>query len=173
MLSNASPEVIEGFMRSDMESTVENDDFEALCFPVYVRYAKGNFWYVYLNLLCEKMIKENADTLERKCYVDTGSRTGIVLKHLQELNVKTSGGCDVYLQSLRFTSRRLPHIKLFQYNLFKNKLPYQYDVVGYYDLLEQVEEDTITVRNLTKILCPGAYLSLFRRTKGCRVLTTS
>ena len=95
-------------------------------------------------------------------YLEIGCGTGFVLRDVQNIFTRTqTAGSDLFVDALPVAVRRLrPDTPLFQMDA--RDLPFReaFDVVGMYDVLEHIDEDSDVLHQIQGALRPGGGLLL-------------
>jgi SAM-dependent methyltransferase len=88
--------------------------------------------------------------------LEIGCGTGYVLRGvtraLPDLSVS---GSEIFLEGLSFAARRVPDADLFQMDA--QEIPYssEFDLIGAFDVIEHIEDDTRVLREIHRALKPG------------------
>ena len=100
----------------------------------------------------------NRDSI--KNIVEHGCGTGFVLAELQRLFPKARVvGTDLFAEGLAFARRRFAG-ELIQTDLFQWKTSEKFNLVGFFDVLEHLDDDLLVLRALREQLNPSGHLLL-------------
>jgi SAM-dependent methyltransferase len=88
--------------------------------------------------------------------LEIGCGTGYVLRGVtQALPALHISGSEIFLEGLDFAAKRVPGADLFQMDA--RDIPYaaEFDVIGAFDVVEHIEQDSQVLRELHRALKPG------------------
>lgn len=135
-----------------MDKSFDVDDFETL-----YKYEDKSFWFRSRNNLIISLLKRYAKKIDN--FLEIGCGTGYVIsgvkKHFPEAQYM---GSDYYEEGLFFAKKRLPDVKFIQ--LDAKNIPYKetFDVVGIFDVLEHIDDDALTLKNIIECLTPNGVM---------------
>jgi ubiquinone/menaquinone biosynthesis C-methylase UbiE len=130
------------------------DGFDPDAFASLAELEEGSFWFGSRNLLIAWAMGRyfpDAHTL-----LEIGCGTGFVLDGLRRaLPQLCLTGADLHADGLRYASERLPDVEFLQFDA--RQMPYdaEFDVIGAFDALEHVEDDTRVLREMRRAVRPG------------------
>ena len=81
-----------------------------------------------------------------------------MLRALSDLKNLSLTGADIYLSGIKFAQSKVPTAKFIQVNATDIPFEGQFDVIGCFDVLEHINEDTQVILELTKALKQNGYL---------------
>ena len=113
-----------------------------------------SFWFRARNRLIVSMLRKHFPDAEKM--LELGVGTGYVLTGIHdEIPGLRLVGSDLYEEGLVFARQRLPDVEFAR--LDARALPYhdEFDVVGAFDVLEHVEDDSLILENVWQALRPG------------------
>jgi SAM-dependent methyltransferase len=89
-------------------------------------------------------------------YLEAGCGTGFFLKTIEStFPALAVHGTDLFVEGLAATQRRTKHARLFQCDLGAIPFEAEFDVLGAYDVLEHIRDDTAVLRQFHLALKPG------------------
>jgi SAM-dependent methyltransferase len=98
---------------------------------------------------------------QAKTLLEIGCGTGFVLRGLRQAAPHLRlFGADLYSDSLNFAARRAPDADLFQMDARAIPFAAAFDVIGAFDVIEHIEEDTAVLAQMHRSLRPGGGLML-------------
>lgn len=117
----------------------------------------GNFWFRARNALILWVILRHFPLMER--YFEIGCGTGYVLAGVSQAYPQASvTGSEIFSAGLSFAANRVKRAELIQMDA--RNIPYvnEFDVVGAFDVLEHIEEDTTVLTEMLKAIRSGGGL---------------
>ena len=119
----------------------------------------SNFWFVARARLVNAMLRRYFPGA--RCYLEIGCGSGYMLAQVErEFPAMRLSGSEVFMKGLEFARRRVPGVELLQMDA--RAMPYdaEFDVIGAYDVLEHVEQDTEVLGQIQNALAPGGMVVL-------------
>ncbi|MFH1540163.1 MAG: class I SAM-dependent methyltransferase [bacterium] len=114
----------------------------------------SSFWFCSRNRLIIWAL--NRYFPDANSFFETGCGTGFVLSGIGKARPEMSlFGSDLFSSGLKFASERIKHADLFQMDARHIPFENEFDVIGAFDLLEHVEEDTLVLSEIYKALRAG------------------
>ena len=148
-----SPELHDGYPAFAPDLAVTSDGFRPSFFDVLAGVEADNFWFESRNRLLMWTLRRyfsNADN-----FLEIGCGSGFVLSGIRkELPNLVLSGSDVFSEGLAYAKARVPGVTLFQMDACNIPFDDEFDVIGAFDVLEHIQEDTIVLSQM------------FRATKG-------
>ncbi|PZV12601.1 MAG: SAM-dependent methyltransferase [Leptolyngbya sp.] len=135
------------------------DTYEADFFAQLFELEAKNFWFRSRNQLLIWILKSTFASAQS--FLEVGCGTGFVLSEVERsLPHLTSVGAELFATGLNFASHRLSKAELLQMDA--RFIPYddQFDVVGAFDVLEHIPEDTVVLSEMYRSITPGGGLIL-------------
>lgn len=136
-----TPPSLNGHLTFIPELAAESAGFEAEFFPKLVQLEAKNFWFRSRNRLIIYALKHYFP--QAKNFLEIGCGTGFVLqgieKHLPHL---ISSGSEIFTAGLEFATERLRKTTLFQMDARNIPFAEEFDIIGAFDVLEHIEQDT-------------------------------
>jgi SAM-dependent methyltransferase len=119
-----------------------------------------HFWFVARRERILSVLRRHVPDLAERALFDVGCGTGGLLSWLERSGLRVAGGCDAYPEGLRVARRRLV-APLFRVDLAgPPPLAAGQSLVGFFDVLEHLDDDRATLRWVSSILEPGGVLVL-------------
>jgi SAM-dependent methyltransferase len=94
-------------------------------------------------------------------YLEVGCGTGFVLEAIARRNPELEvHGSEIFVEGLGFAKQRLDSAHLFQMDA--TRIPYsdKFDVIGAFDVIEHIENDTLVLQQMHRALRPGGGIIL-------------
>jgi SAM-dependent methyltransferase len=132
---------LDGHLAFAPELAENNSGFEADYFQTLVKLESGNFWFRSRNQLIVWALRRYFPRAQS--LLEIGCGTGFVLTGIKEaLPGLSLSGSEVFSAGLRFAAQRLPEADLFQMDARQIPFTDEFDVIGAFDVLEHVKEDS-------------------------------
>lgn len=130
-------------------------------FPELAAVEAEHYWFLARRQVVHDLLRGSVPDLDQRAIFDIGCGSGGLLAFLAERGVRVAGACDVYVESLRLASRRIAAapLVLVDEGRFPPLGPGQ-TLVGMFDVLEHIDDDSGTLGHLFSILAPGGILVL-------------
>lgn len=154
------PSIIDGFIAYAPELAYENEGFEADSFAFYMETEDANFWFRARNSIIISMLKRYCGSLQ--AFLEIGCGTGYVLKGVQQAfpNIEITGS-EIYTKGLSYALERLENkANLLQVDARRLPFTEEFDVIGAFDILEHIAEDTLVLSEMFRALKPGGHVLL-------------
>ncbi|MBI4832469.1 MAG: class I SAM-dependent methyltransferase, partial [Candidatus Lindowbacteria bacterium] len=120
---------------------------------------KGNFWFESRNRLLIWALRRYFNTAAN--FLEIGCGTGFALSALrQEFPRMAFAGSEIFVEGLAYAKARAPDVRFFQMDARHIPFENEFDVVGAFDMLEHVEEDTIVLREMFRAANRGGGILL-------------
>ncbi len=143
-----APELLEGC-----------NGFESSYFEQLAKLEASNFWFCARNNLLMWVIHKYFHNV--KSFFEIGCGTGFVLSRVEkEFPHLDTFGSDIFYEGLDITAKRLSKAKLFQMDARNIPFINEFDLMGAFDVLEHIEEDTKVLGELYKATKPGGGIIL-------------
>jgi ubiquinone/menaquinone biosynthesis C-methylase UbiE len=138
---------------------LDNQLFDPANFDFLAKLESKHFWFRVRNKLINWAIKKHFP--QSKDFLEIGCGTGYVLSNIQE-NFPTLKihGSDIYVNSLPYAQNRLTaDTKLFQMDARRMPFIKQFDLIGAFDVLEHIPEDTEVIDQIyTSLKAGGGFI---------------
>lgn len=137
----------------------DGDTYEADFFAQLFELEAKNFWFRSRNKLLIWIL--NSTFPIAQSFLEVGCGTGFVLSEVERsLPHLTAVGAELFATGLNFASHRLPKAELLQMDA--RFIPYEdeFDVVGAFDVLEHIPEDTVVLSEMHRAITKGGGLIL-------------
>lgn len=153
------PPIIGGFPAFSPELALGGAGFRPEYFQELVQLESASFWFRARNRLIIWAL--NSFFSRQRDYLEIGCGTGFVLNAVADSfpNAKIFGS-EIFSAGLAYTAHRVPRANLMQMDA--RAIPYRehFDVVGAFDVLEHIEEDTEVLGQVYKAVKPQGGLLL-------------
>jgi SAM-dependent methyltransferase len=134
-------ETLDGHLAYAPELANKSEGFEADYFRQLAELESDNFWFRSRNQLIVWALKRYFPRAES--LLEIGCGTGFVLSGIKEALPELSlTGSEVFSAGLTFAAQRLPGVELFQMDARRIPFTEEFDVIGAFDVLEHVKEDS-------------------------------
>ena len=148
------PIEIEGFPAYAPELAREAPGYDPDFYATLAELEAGNFWFRARNALILWMLQTRF--VRRTRYLEVGCGTGFVLSAISDrFPTMDVSGSEIFVEGLAIAARRAPRAKLFQMDARNVPFVSQFDVIGAFDVLEHIHDDTLVLGELHKALVPG------------------
>ncbi len=137
-----------------------SDGFDSAVFSRLADREVGHFWFTCRNRIIIWVLKHYFHTKLSK-FLELGCGTGFVLSGIEKSFTSLySVGCDTHAEAFVYTNKRLSKARLILAD--GRRLPFKnsFDVVGAFDVLEHIPEDTEVLREINSVLTPGGGIIL-------------
>jgi SAM-dependent methyltransferase len=132
---------LDGHLAFAPELAENNSGFEADYFPALAKLEPNNFWFRSRNQLIVWALRRYFPRAQS--LLEIGCGTGFVLSGIREaLPGLSLAGSEVLSAGLGFAAQRLPGADLFQMDARRIPFTEEFDVIGAFDVLEHVKEDS-------------------------------
>ena len=156
---NASPAMSDGFVVFSSEFAFENSGFKASYFENLSLIEERSFWFRSRNRLIIWALGTYFP--HGRNFFEIGCGTGYVLTGVQnafsELQVT---GSEIHLTGLPYARQRLPNASLYQMDARAIPFHEEFDVIGAFDVLEHIEEDSAVLKEMYDAVRPGGGILL-------------
>jgi len=135
------------------------DAFDPEIFSL-IEYAEDHHcWFLHRREVVLALLRQHVAGLRGKRMFDVGCGSGSLMRYLQEQTGLALSGGDLQLDVLRRCRR---HVAAPLYQIDATELPFRnaFDIVGLFDTLEHVEDDTRALRMCWQALKPDGHLIL-------------
>lgn len=135
------------------------DSYELSFFPEIFQLEAKNFWFRSRNRLIVWALKHFFS--QAKNFLEIGCGTGFVLSGLEQKFPDISlSGSELYTEGLNFAARRLSRSELFQMNACQIPFEAEFNVIGAFDVLEHIKEDTTVLAEMYRAITVGGGIIL-------------
>ncbi len=149
--------LIGGFRAYAPELANEAPGYDPRHYEMLARLESGNFWFRARNALILHAFGKYFPGSGR--YLEVGCGTGFVLSAISDaFPALEVSGSEIFVEGLSFAVQRAPRAKLFQMDARSIPFAATFDVIGAFDVLEHIEDDTHVMSELRKALRPGGGL---------------
>lgn len=150
---------INGFQAFAPLLAKEGGGFKASYFQELAELEEKNFWFRARNKIILWALKKYKPNFNS--YLEIGCGTGFVLSGVSQAFPKAVlNGSEIFTDGLKFAATRLPDVNLMQMDARQIPFASEFDVLGAFDVLEHIEEDTAVIEEVYKAIKPGGIFIL-------------
>jgi SAM-dependent methyltransferase len=110
-----------------------------------------HFWHIGRRELILDIMRRNIPNLAKARMLEVGCGNGSVLAFLKRNGIEVEGG-DVFMEGLAFCRQRVNSVPLYQLDVMALPFRNEFDVVGLFDVLEHIDDDTGALREIGQVL---------------------
>jgi SAM-dependent methyltransferase len=135
------PVVVDGFSAYSPELAHGGGGFKSSYFSELARLEEDNFWFRSRNQMLLWALEKYCPNFQS--LLEIGCGTGYVLNGVSKrFPQATLHGSDIFTEGLGFAAARLPAVNFMQIDARNIPFAEEFDVIGAFDVLEHIEEDT-------------------------------
>lgn len=150
-ISGYRPDISNRFPVFAPELAIENTGFDKSLFETLFQIEPSHFWFRSRNNLLIQSLKKYFPAAQNFCEIGCG--TGYVLQAISAENPRMAvTGSEIYLSALDYAIKRIPHANLIQADICRFPYESEFDVIGSFDVLEHIDNDTLALQNINKAL---------------------
>lgn len=151
---NYQPEKIASYYVFNPELDEHNNGFSQKEFHNLFNIEAKHFWFISRNYLINWAIKQYFDS--PKNMLELGCGTGYVLSGIiQAFPSLQVYGSDISTAGLTYAAKRISNTKLLQFDAKFIPFENEFDIVGVFDVLEHIDDDTIVMSKIYKAVATG------------------
>jgi ubiquinone/menaquinone biosynthesis C-methylase UbiE len=144
-----TPSLKAGHLTFAPELAEASAGFEAKFFAQLVEVEANNFWFRSRNRLIIWALQRYFP--HARNFLEIGCGTGFVLSGIEQAFPDlTVYGSEIFTKGLEFAAQRLTNAQLFQMDARQIPFDNEFEVVGAFDVLEHIQEDTTVLGELYK-----------------------
>ena len=137
----------------------QNTMFNSCSFKLLIKFEPTNFWFRARNKLIVWALQKYFPNM--KSFFEIGCGTGFVLSGVAKKFPNTQlYASDIYSCALKYAGQRVPRANLLQMDARNIPFANEFDVIGMFDALEHIQEDTVALSEIYKALKPGGGIIL-------------
>ena len=151
-----SVEQIEGFdaWAPKLSRASSSEFFDPEKFKELAELEHSNFWFQARNELILWALKNYFS--EIRSFAEIGCGTGFVLSAVEKaLPDAEVIGAELFIKGLKLAAQRCSRAKLIQIDARRIPFRSYFDVIGIFDVLEHIEDDTTVLAQIGRALVPG------------------
>jgi SAM-dependent methyltransferase len=137
----------------------QNDGFNPELFERFAAVEAGHFWFVGRNAILRDCMERFFPTATN--ILEIGCGTGFVLANTRQIFPAAQlSGSDIFTEGLAFAKQRVPSATLFQMDACHIPFQHEFDLIGSFDVLEHIEDDSAALQQIYQACQPGGGLIL-------------
>lgn len=133
------------------------DSFDASAFESLFQMERRHFWHVGRREIILDIMRRNIPSLEKSRMLEIGCGNGGVLAFLKNSGIDVEGG-DIFMEGLAFCQQQVNSVPLYQLDVLALPFRNEFDVVGLFDVLEHIDDDTRALLEISQALKRGGKL---------------
>lgn len=150
--------VVHGVKSYSPEMMDSYNDYPDNGFEFMETLENNNFWWVRSrSRVLKNIIRTLSSNFPQAQFLEVGCGTGTLLQEIGDIPNLSITGSEIYLKGLLFAKKKLPNMEFIQYDVTKGILPEQFDIIGSFDVLEHIEDDTTAIANIYAMTRSGGY----------------
>jgi trans-aconitate methyltransferase len=148
---------IDGFVAFAPDLAYEGGGFHADAFERLYEQENKHFWFRVRNDVILTLLTQFAPAMQS--FFEIGCGTGYVMNAIAHHfpHVKIAGG-ELFINGLYFASQRIPSAEFMQIDARYMPFVAEFSVIGMFDVLEHIAEDTQVLQSVYTALQPGGFL---------------
>ena len=148
------PPLIDGFRAFAPSLATDNTGFRVEYFEELARLEADNFWFRARNDLIVWALQRSFP--DARSFLEIGCGTGFVLRGIHDADPSIElSGSEIFSAGLAFAAARVPSAQFSQMDARRIPFRGEFDVIGAFDVLEHIEEDTTVLAEVAKAVRPG------------------
>lgn len=155
----AAPLLVNGFDAYSYSKVNDGVGFDSSAYPRLARMEDTNFWFRARNRLIIWAIESYCRDF--RLLLEIGCGTGFVLSGISKAFPNaTLSGSEIFVEGLDFAAARTPSAHFMQMDARNIPFEDEFDVIGAFDVLEHIEEDTAVLAQVHAALKPRGFMLL-------------
>lgn len=153
------PSVIGDVIVLAPEIATDNDGFNPVLFQQYAALEENHFWFIGRGEIIRDAVRKQFPFAPNMLEIGCGN--GAVLAELgRNFPGMKLCGADAYLQGLAYAAKRTPAARLYQMDATRMPFREEFYLVGAFDVLEHIEDDTGALLQMFNTCKPGGGIVL-------------
>lgn len=146
--------MVEGFPALAPDLAHAGHGFRREYFGALASLESGNFWFRARNRLIIDSLRRHFPGLSS--FLEIGCGTGFVMSGVADAFPSAAlTGTEIFVSGLGYAAGRIPRAELLQVDARRLPFDAEFDVVGIFDVLEHIQEDTVVLSEIYRALRPG------------------
>jgi len=141
----------------DHTSIAQN--FDAAAFEFLFKMEQKHFWHVGRREIILDVLRRNVPNLMKSRMLEVGCGNGSVLAFLKNNGIEIEGG-DIFTEGLTFCRQRVDSVPLYQLDVLALPFHEEFDIVGLFDVLEHIDDDSRALTEINRALKTSGDLML-------------
>lgn len=127
------------------------DSFDASIFEFLFKMEQKHFWHVGRKEIILDLLGRNIPDLARSRMLEIGCGNGSVLTFLNKNGIEVEGG-DIFMEGLAFCRQKADSVPLYQLDVLALPFQQEFDIVGLFDVLEHIDDDSRALTEINRAL---------------------
>jgi len=149
--------VIDGICVFHDDIDTDHEDYPAEGLDVLFQHEEEHFWFVSRREFILKYLRKYIG-YESKL-IEIGAGTANVAHYLMQNGYKNISVGEMHRNGLKY-AEKYGFVSRYQFDLMRAPFEAEFDAVGFFDVLEHIEDDEGAIRQIHKLLQPEGYLVL-------------
>lgn len=160
MSAELSYKLIDDIKCYSPDGSEDYTDYPEDGFDVTHKLEQSSFWVSSRNRLLKTIILECLRDNPNPKFLEVGCGTGtFISQFVNQDNVEITGS-EIYLRGILYAKKKMPSVEFVQYDARQGIIPKKYDIIGSFDVLEHIDDDTRAMSNIYNMLTNGGYFVL-------------
>jgi SAM-dependent methyltransferase len=127
------------------------NSFDASAFEFLFQMEQKHFWHVGRREIILDVLRRNIPDLTESKMLEVGCGNGSVLTFLNKNGIKVEGG-DIFMEGLAFCRQQVDTVPLYQLDVLALPFRDEFDVIGLFDVLEHIDDDSKALMEIGQAL---------------------
>jgi SAM-dependent methyltransferase len=150
----ALPNLSNSYISFNPNLDAARESYNPEFFDKLAKIEANHFWFEYRNKLILWIIQQYSPLA--KNFLEIGCGTGFVISYIQRMMPRlVISGSEIYSEGLKFVSVRLKDVTLYQMDARQIPFNNEFDLIGVFDVIEHIEDDSNVLQQINKALKPG------------------
>jgi SAM-dependent methyltransferase len=152
--------IVDGIKCYSLKEANRYVDYPDDGFDLTDKLEETSFWVRSRSRLLKKIIDKYSSQSKKTRFLEIGCGTGTFIREILTNGKLTITGSEIYLKGLLSAKKKLPDVEFIQFDARYDRLPESFDIIGAFDVLEHIDNDTTALSNIHKMLNEKGYFIL-------------